>query len=262
MFELNLNEFNWRSFMKHWNRFGILILLINCLNPDIADSQIGLDFETGLIQSGYNNVQIPGDLGTRFSLSEDLKSEAPLFFRFRLNYALNDKSTLSLLIAPFTIRSTGQSNNTIRFHEAEFPADTDLDAVFRFNSYRLTYIREFVNRESFEFDLGLTGKIRDAKIGLKSGTLESVKKNVGFVPLIYFRLHWTMTPSFGLLLSGDALAAPQGRAEDVLAALTYGKSDRFRMKIGYRILEGGADNEEVYTFSLFHYFVVGLTIQR
>ena len=49
---------------------------------------------------------------------------------------------------------------------------------------------------------------------------------------------------------GDALAAPQGRAEDVLAALTYGKSDKFRIKIGYRILEGGADNDEVYTFSL------------
>jgi len=27
---------------------------------------------------------------------------------------------------------------------------------------------------------------------------------------------------------------------------------------GYRILEGGADNEEVYTFSLFHYLVAGV----
>lgn len=30
---------------------------------------------------------------------------------------------------------------------------------------------------------------------------------------------------------------------------------------GYRILEGGADNDEVYTFSLFHYLVAGAAVR-
>jgi hypothetical protein len=68
---------------------------------------------------------------------------------------------------------------------------------------------------------------------------------------------WKFQPKFGLLLDGDALAAPQGRAEDVLAALTYHASDRMGIKIGYRILEGGANNDVVYNFALLNYAVVG-----
>ena len=71
---------------------------------------------------------------------------------------------------------------------------------------------------------------------------------------------WKPYEKFGILLEGDALAAPQGRAEDVLVAATYRLTNRVGLKAGYRLLEGGADNDEVYTFSLFHYAAVGLTI--
>ncbi|MFC1566818.1 hypothetical protein ACFL4A_03140 [bacterium] len=37
-------------------------------------------------------------------------------------------------------------------------------------------------------------------------------------------------------------------------------SDKLAIKFGYRILEGGADNDEVYTFSLFNYLVFGVLI--
>ncbi|MEZ5198339.1 MAG: hypothetical protein R2764_18705 [Bacteroidales bacterium] len=56
----------------------------------------------------------------------------------------------------------------------------------------------------------------------------SEKTNVGFVPIINFRLFWSIGDNFGLLLDGDALAAPQGRAEDVLIAATYTISDELQ----------------------------------
>ena len=68
---------------------------------------------------------------------------------------------------------------------------------------------------------------------------------------------WRMNEKFGLLLDGDALAAKQGRAEDILIAATYDISGNIGLKAGYRILEGGADNDEVYNFALFNYFSVG-----
>jgi hypothetical protein len=37
-------------------------------------------------------------------------------------------------------------------------------------------------------------------------------------------------------------------------------NDHVSLKAGYRILEGGADNDEVYTFSLFHYVVAGIVM--
>ncbi len=34
---------------------------------------------------------------------------------------------------------------------------------------------------------------------------------------------------------------------------------RLTPSIGYRVVKGGADNDKVYTFALFHYAVVGLS---
>ena len=47
------------------------------------------------------------------------------------------------------------------------------------------------------------------------------------------------------------------RAEDVLAALVFEASDTIDLKVGYRILEGGADNDEVYNFTLINYASIG-----
>ena len=69
-----------------------------------------------------------------------------------------------------------------------------------------------------------------------------------------------MNEKFGLLFEGDALAAPQGRAEDVLLAATYKINRKIALKAGYRILEGGADNDEVYNFSLINYISAGAII--
>ncbi|MFC2134158.1 hypothetical protein ACFLTH_06030 [Bacteroidota bacterium] len=87
-----------------------------------------------------------------------------------------------------------------------------------------------------------------------------MKENVGFVPLIHFRLLWNFSDKFSFLLDGDALAAPQGRAEDVLAALIFNASEKIELKAGYRFVEGGADNDEVYNFAFINYASVGAII--
>jgi len=47
-----------------------------------------------------------------------------------------------------------------------FPANAELKGTYKFNSYELTYRYDFVKKPGFEFGLGLTGKIKDAKIDL------------------------------------------------------------------------------------------------
>ena len=63
------------------------------------------------------------------------------------------------------------------------------------------------------------------------------------------------------LLEGDALAAPQGRAEDIFAGILVHTGKRWSVKAGYRFLEGGADNDEVYTFALVHYLAAGVVVR-
>jgi hypothetical protein len=220
-----------------------------------------IDLETGIVGTGYNNVRIPGNHGTLFSLKNDLSAGSGFFYRIRLSYTINSRHTLSLLYAPLKTKSSGSVTNDILFEGATFPANIDLTGTYKFNSYRFTYRYEIVRKPGFEFGLGLTTKIRDASIALKSPGLVSKKTNVGFVPLINFRMLWRMNESFGLLVDGDALAAKQGRAEDLLIAATYHISDHMGLKAGYRLLEGGADNDEVYNFALFNYGLLGCFIR-
>lgn len=235
----------------------LFILSFNVLS---LNGQASFDLETGAVGTGYNNVRIPGDQGTLFSMKDDLIPGTKIFYRIRVNYTIKSRHTLSLLYAPLEIKSVGNVSNDIFFEGITFPANTVLRGTYKFNSYRLTYRYEIVLKPKFEFGLGLTAKIRDAKILLASAGLESEKANVGFVPIINFRILWKPDEKFGILLEGDALAAPQGRAEDVLIAATYRVSDRLGLKAGYRILEGGSDNDEVYSFALFNYASVGLFI--
>jgi hypothetical protein len=237
----------------------VSIMLLLFLDVSTAKAQALIDLETGLIFTGYNDVRIPGNNGTLLSFKDDLKSETELFYRVRLNYTINARHTISLLYAPLEIKSMGSVSNDILFEGTVFIANTEITGDYKFNSYRLTYRYDIVKKPKIEFGLGFTAKIRDARIALSSPGVTAEKINIGFVPIINFRLLWNIDSKFGLLLDGDALAAPQGRAEDVLFAVTYILSDRFNIRAGYRILEGGADNDEVYTFSLFHYAAVGLS---
>ena len=235
-------------------------LFIMSFNVVSLNGQASLDLETGAVGTGYNDVRSPGDQGTFFSLKNDLISKTEIFFRIRVNYTIKSRHTLSFLYAPLETTSEGKVPNDILFEGVTFPANSDITGTYKFNSYRLTYRYGIVIKPKFEFGLGFTAKIREAKISLASTGLESEKVNVGFVPIINFRMLWKPDEKFGLLLEGDALAAPQGRAEDVLFAATYRVSDRLGLKAGYRILEGGSDNDEVYTFSLFNYASVGIYI--
>jgi hypothetical protein len=218
------------------------------------------DIETGALFSGYNDVRIPGDTGTKFSLSEEIEADPQLFYRLKIYYHFNDKHHLSALYAPLTIESEGKLDRDLDFDDGFFPAGSPLKTRYTFNSYRISYRYDFLLRENWQIGAGFTAKIRDAVISVEDDSTKAEKENVGFVPIINFRIAWNFSERAGLLIEGDALAAPQGRAEDILAAFTYELTDSIRLKAGYRILEGGADNDEVYTFSLFHYAVLGFLI--
>ena len=237
---------------------ALILFMSFCLTPSL-NAQVNLDVEAGLVSTGYNDVRIPGNQGTLISFKDDLKPDSDIFYRIKLNYTFSSAHTLSLLFAPLTVKSEGRINKDINFNGKTFPANEDLSGSYKFNSYRLTYRYDFVQNPNLEFGLGFTAKIRDARIALSSQGISAEKSNVGFVPIINFRLFWHSYEKLGFLLEGDALAAKQGRAIDVLFAASYKLSDQLGIKAGYRILEGGADNDEVYNFALFHYLSAGVS---
>ncbi|MBK7711756.1 MAG: hypothetical protein IPJ37_13000 [Bacteroidales bacterium] len=173
------------------------------------NGQASFDFETGAVQTGYNNVRIPGNQGTLFSMKDDLVPNTDIFYRLRINYTIKKRHTLSVLYAPLEIKSNGKAVNDIVFEGVTFPANTGINGTYKFNSYRLTYRYEIVLKPKFEFGLGFTAKIRDARIALASSGLESEKINVGFVPIINFRLLWK--PYENLVSSWKGMHLPHHR---------------------------------------------------
>jgi hypothetical protein len=216
-----------------------------------------LDLETGGAFLGYCDVAIPGDTGTRFSLTEDLTSTGTVFLRFRAGLNFGKRHTIWVLIAPLSIDGSGQLPYPLDYNEVIFPAGVSLKSNYRFNSYRLSWQYRIKDGEKLKLGIGLTAKIRDAGIRIEGGGLSSEKTNVGFVPIINFLVDWRFSPAWSLLFEGDALAAPQGRAEDVFLGLVYRPDAHWSLRAGYRILEGGSDVEEVYNFALVNYLSFG-----
>jgi hypothetical protein len=238
----------------------LVLALILLVATSALGGRFALDLESGMAFNGYNDVRVPGDTGTAISLTDDLKVDGTPFIRARLTYFFNDRHLLSAFAAPLRLKATGAVNAPVIFSETEFPANTPLEALYRFDSYRLTYRYRFLRNEAWEGWIGFTAKIRDAEIRVEGGGLEGETLNTGFVPLASFRFAWHIAEPLDLVLDGDALVGPQGRAEDVLLALRYQASPLLALRMGYRVVEGGADVESVYNFTLVHFLSGGLVL--
>ena len=224
------------------------LILTFSLNQSVI-AQALVDVETGSVMTGYNDIRIPGDLGTLFSLKDDLKSKTKIFYRLRASYTLQSRHTISLLYAPLEIKSAGRVTYKISFNGVLFDANTDIKSIYKFNSYRFTYRYHLISQTKIILDLGFTAKIRDANVHLYSTKQTTESTSIGFVPIINFNFNWNINEAWDLHLNGDALVTPQGRAGDIQLAITYQCSDPINIRMGYRILEEGTDTATALSYS-------------
>lgn len=71
--------------MKNLQLF-ILLLFLTFIYSYSSYSQPVIDFESGIVFTGYNDVRVPGGQGTLFSLKDDINSKTNLFYRIRASY--------------------------------------------------------------------------------------------------------------------------------------------------------------------------------
>jgi hypothetical protein len=215
-----------------------------------------LELEAGPVWQTVNDNQIPNTSeGTRISLV-DLAGKGPQFaYRVYLEYRLSSRSSLRGLFAPLSFTEPGVSDVPVDFNGATFAPDQELLATYKFNSYRLSYRYLWKDGARWRWHIGFTAKIRDARVQLQQGDLVSTKDNVGFVPLLHLAARRHLGEKWHLDLDLDALAGGPGRAEDLAIKLGHRPAPGWVVSIGYRMVEGGADVEEVYSFAWLHYLV-------
>ncbi len=155
---------------------------------------------------------------------------------------------------------SGREDRDVSFNHHIFRSNRDINIDFKFNSYRLGYVYRLLGDEKQYFKLGLTLKVRDAAITFQQGTTSTTYDNLGFVPLFYYAFSFGLDQKWSLFSDADFAYVPQGRAIDFSLKLRRKLNENLSIGIGYRTLEGGADNDKVVTFSYFHYATIGLLI--
>lgn len=232
------------------------------LLPSLALAQapaFTLGLEGGAVWQSRNDARIPNaDPATRFSL-KDLQGSGPFgYYRLEGSWEFRDGHQLRALVAPFEITRTAVTPRALNFDEQTFAAGTPTEVHYRFDSYRLSYRYRFHDSGKASWWGGVTLKVRDANVRLRQAGLLGEDPDVGVVPLLNLLGEYQLSPRWSLVLDADGLWAPQGRAFDIAVKARYALQDRLSLGFGYRTLEGGADNDDVYTFAWQHHALAEL----
>ena len=230
---------------------GALLTLGGHAQAENLRWNIGL--EMGAVQQSYNDVQIPKNTGTRFSLSDIAGNDSQLFYRLELFYELTDKHQLRFLIAPLGYTKNSVLDKNINFDGETFTSGNNTEATYKFNSYRASYRYLFHNTDSWRWHIGGTLKIRDAEIALKQNGVSASNSNIGVVPLLNLYGEYAIKNKWRFIVDFDGLASPQGRALDLGLKINYKVDEKWHLGGGIRILEGGANNDKLYNFAQFNY---------
>lgn len=220
-----------------------------------------VELEATRWQSRLNEVRKPAQGGTTFELG-DLLGQDPIWAgRMTVSWDLSPRQGIRILLAPFEATGTGVFQTPVTFEGKVFGPQAPTEARYRFNSWRATWRYTWVSTEAWTLKVGATAKIRDAKVQLTQGGLTAGTSNVGFVPLAHLSVERRLPGALSALFETDALAAPQGRAVDAALMLRWQASPRTHVDIGYRLLEGGADNDELYTWARLDGWRVGMGVR-
>jgi len=218
-----------------------------------------LDLEAGAAWQRRNDARIENEPpNTRFSLA-DLTGSGPYpAGRAALTWQFAEKHALRVLIAPLGLEETGRFEEPVVFRGRTFDPGEPTEATYRFDSYRVTWLYTLRDTEAWTWRAGAALKIRDAEIALRQDGETTRKTNTGVVPLLALQGAWRFAPRWSALLDFEGAAAPQGRAIDLALELSRAIDEHWSVAGGYRLLDGGADNDELLTFARFDYAVLSV----
>ena len=196
--------------------------------------------------------------GTRFDL-DDVTGPGP-FAGGRVTVDWNPwrRHGFRLVVAPLSFSKTGTLDGAVDFAGQTYAPGVRTEGTYKFNTYRLTYRFWIPHNRRWHSSVGATALVRDANIELQQGATRSRKTDIGIVPLLHVDTEYYLSRRWSLVADLDAAWAPQGRAFDLALKARYHIDRRWDVSVGYRTIEGGADNDSVYTFTWLHQAVVSV----
>lgn len=243
---------------------SLILLSLLLTAPTLHAQDTGMPAWQVTLESGpawysRNDIQIPNDDGgDRFDLTRLTGSGPDPYLRLALEYRWSARHAITALYAPLRSNGSGVLEHDVRFAGEAFNGGESLEGNYKFNTYRLGYRYTFRETQRWRFRAGGTLLVRDANVRLTQSGIVADDPDLGLVPLLGFDATRYLGDRWSVELDVEGLGAPQGRAIDAALALQYRWKDTLTTRLGYRMLEGGADNDSVFTFAWVHYALLGL----
>ncbi len=242
-----------------------LLLAAACAAPGSSRSAhrdarpFRVEVEAGPTWQSRNDVRIPGDTGTRFSMADLIGAGPYPVGRVTADWDVNERHAVRAVVAPLELEGSGHLDQATTFDGQVFAPGVRTDGKYRFSSYRLGYRYTFLHDERWRLRVGGTLFVRDAEIELRQAGTSASDSDVGLVPLVNLAADFYPSRRWRIAAELDGLASSQGRAFDLSLKGHYDLSDRCTLGFGYRTIEGGAGNDDVYNFAWLHSLVVSLS---
>ena len=238
--------------MRFQGLWMYLALALSVAGPALA-GDLNVEVETGAVWFSRNDTRLPGDTGTKFDMLDLTGSGPEPYVRLYATYAFNDRHALRVTIAPLKIEGTGTLKESTTFKNDVFAANVCTKGTYKFNTYRLTYRWTFYDTARWRLGVGAAALVRDAEISLEQGSKKESKDDLGVVPILHLYGEYRYTDQLSLILDVEGAASSLGRAVDAALKARYEFDSNWYVSAGYRTLEGGSDNDDVYTFAWLHY---------
>jgi hypothetical protein len=234
--------------------FGLVLIMATSAMAGNFDIRL----EGGGVWFSRNDVRIPGDTGTRFDMLDLTGTGSDPYVRIYAIYNFNEKHALRLTFAPLEVAGTGWLNEDVTFRDDVFTTDSSVKGKYTFNTWRLTYRWSFYDHKRWRLGFGAALLVRDADITLEQQNKRQSKDDLGLVPLLHGYTKYRLNNRASIILDVEGAWSPMGRAVDAALTASYDFDSGWYIAAGYRILEGGADNDDVYTFAMLHYALATL----
>lgn len=223
-------------------------------------SRMSIELELGAAQLKKNDLQSPNNAtATRFDLARTIgTNNTQGSARITLRIPTASGSEWLAVYAPLSFKGSAPLGQAVGFQGSNFAAAPTTNATYRFDTYRLTWRTPVYQDADTTVRLGVTGLIRDASISLSQPGASASQSNTGLVPLLHASVERRLSEQWTLVGDIDALGSRQGRAIDLSLRAQYAIDRDWAISGGYRILDGGANNNNLYNFARVQSFTVGI----
>jgi hypothetical protein len=238
--------------MRFFILIGCLVGLMFVPGPQGWATEVRVGVETGAVWFSRNDARIPGDSGTKTDLTSLTGHGPDPVVRLTTEVAFTPRHLVRLTLAPVEVEGTGTLSRETVFKDGLFSPGIPTKATYRFNTYRLTYRWNFHTSDRWQWGVGAALLVRDAEIALEQAGEQQARDDLGVVPLLHVYGAYRLDDAWSLIVDVEGAGASPGRAIDAAFKLRYASERGWYAALGYRTIEGGADNDDVYTFAWLH----------